>query len=114
MKRRLSVTMLGNISKAILCWVLCVWMACMTRAQQLDSIPDRGFQPSGSYAFTDIETINTTNGDLTLRVPVGSLPPGRGGNPGFTLQLLYNSKIWDSKTDIAPDPLNPNRTVDVH
>jgi RHS repeat-associated protein len=67
---------------------------------QAQGKPNRGFQPAGSYAITDLETINTTNGNLMYNIPLGSLPGGRGGNPGFKLGLLYNSKLWDSQQHI--------------
>ena len=69
---------------------------------------ERGFQPTGSYQLSDIETVNSKNGNVMLRVPLTALPPGRGGNPGFQLTLNYNSKLWDIythadwKTDFTP------------
>lgn len=55
----------------------------------------RGFQPTGSYQLSEIETLNTRNGNLLLSVPLASLPPGRAGEPGFRLSLNYNSKLRD-------------------
>ena len=66
------------------------------------STPNRGFQPGGSYALSDIETINTTNGNLSLHLPLGSLPAGRGGFSG-KLNLHYDSKLYDSKTQWYQD-----------
>jgi hypothetical protein len=60
-----------------------------------EKAPERGFRPSGSYALSDIETISTTSGNMILKVPLASLPPGRGGLSA-TLSLLYNSKLYDS------------------
>jgi RHS repeat-associated protein len=74
---------------------------------QTDQTPQRGFHPAGSYAMSDLETINTSNGNTILNVPLASLPRGRGGNPGATLKLLYNSKLLDSRQEIHYDPLNP-------
>ncbi len=54
----------------------------------------RGWRPGGGFLVSEIETINPVNGNLMLRIPLASLPPGRGGS-GFTLNLLYNSQIWD-------------------
>ena len=59
---------------------------------------ERGFQPTGSYQLSDIETVNSKNGNVMLRVPLTALPEGRGGNPGFQLTLNYNSKLWDIYT----------------
>src|ERR1041384_3627867 len=61
------------------------------------STPTRGFQPGGSYALSDIETINTHNGNLILNLALGKLAPGRGGLSG-QLMLRYDSKLYDSKT----------------
>jgi hypothetical protein len=65
--------------------------------------PNRGFHPTGSYALTDLETINTTNGNLMLHVPMVSLPPGRGGHPGGGFTLNYNSKVWDTYVEVVKD-----------
>jgi RHS repeat-associated protein len=83
------------------------------QTEESKTTPDRGLHPSASYASSDIETINTTNGNLMLNIPLASLPQGRSGRRGFTLQLQYNSKIWDGEPDIADDPLNPDRKVAV-
>lgn len=78
-----------------------------------ETVPHRGFQPTDSYALGNIETINTTNGNLMLNIPLASLPAGRGGSSGFQLALRYNSKIWDGEADVAPNPNNPNQSVNV-
>lgn len=65
--------------------------------------PDRGFQTGNAYSISDIETINTTNGNLMLNIPLASLPAGRGSSPGFTLSLTYNSKLYDKKREDRDD-----------
>lgn len=57
--------------------------------------PERGFRPAGSYALGYIETISTTSGNMMLRVPLAGLPPGRG-SLAASLNLIYNSKLYDS------------------
>ncbi|MGA9768529.1 MAG: hypothetical protein WBV94_05780 [Blastocatellia bacterium] len=74
--------------------------AASVNAQESQT-PQRGFNPAGSYAISDVETINTTNGNLMLRIPIAALPPGRGGSPGPKVDLLYNSKLWDTRTEEA-------------
>ena len=64
--------------------------------------PQRGFQPGNAYALSDIETINTTNGNLMLNFPLGSLASGRGGLRG-AITLRYNSKLYDSKVEELDD-----------
>jgi len=58
-----------------------------------ESAPKRGFQPGNSYALGDIETINTTNGNLMIHFPLASLPVGRGGLTAG-INLIYNSKLY--------------------
>jgi RHS repeat-associated protein len=70
------------------------------------STPARGFQPGGSYALSDIETINTTNGNLILNLTLGRLAPGRGGLSG-QLNLHYDSKLYDSRTQYYEDWEHP-------
>lgn len=66
------------------------------------STPSRGFQPGGSYALSDIETINTTNSNLMLNLALGKLAPGRGGLSA-QLNLHYDSKLFDSRTQYYED-----------
>jgi hypothetical protein len=90
-------------------WLVLVFMLSATSealAQQ-DTIPQRGFHPAGSYALTDLETINTRNGNLIFRIPLVSLPAGRGGTPGPTVNLYYNSKLWDTFVWVVPGEPNP-------
>jgi RHS repeat-associated protein len=84
--------------KAFLTTSLAVLTAALSVQAQTEVSPDRGFTPAASYNISDIETINTTNGNLMLRVPVGALPAGRAGMSGV-VSLVYNSKLWDSSCD---------------
>src|SRR5258707_12914536 len=59
--------------------------------------PKRGFQPGGSYALSDIETISTTNGNLMMQFTLPSLPVGRNGLTAG-INLIYNSTIYNSRT----------------
>jgi RHS repeat-associated protein len=66
--------------------------------------PQRNFTPAGSFSLSDFESINTTNGNLILRFPLGQLPPGRSALRGG-FYLHYNSKLYDTfigpSTDIT-------------
>lgn len=70
--------------------------------------PEPGVMPTGSYAISNIENINLTNGNLNLSIPLASLPPMAGGKLGFTIRAEYNSKGWDGvRQEVQSDPLNP-------
>lgn len=56
----------------------------------------RGVQPTGSYELSDIETINTVSGNMSYRIPLASLPPGRSGLSAG-ISLVYNSKLYESE-----------------
>ncbi len=67
--------------------------------------PGRGTYPQGAYSLSDIEQINTTNGNVMFHVPVGSLPAGRNGLRA-AVALHYNSKLYDSWFGSACDNNN--------
>ena len=84
------------LSLARLAKLLGLVMACaLLQAEQPVQlgIPQRGIVPNGSYALSDMETIDTTNGNVSLRIPITSLPAGRGGF-SQSLDLHYNSSIY--------------------
>jgi len=68
-----------------------------------DGTNKRGFSPGNSFSIGDIETINTTNGNLMLRFPLTALPSGRNGLSAG-LNLYYNSKLYDTETQWFADP----------
>src|ERR1700682_1455068 len=76
----------------------------------LEKNPLRGFLPTGSYSLSDIETINNTNGDVILRIPIASLPSGRGGLSAG-VSLIYNSKLWEANASVAGDCLATPQTT---
>ncbi|HIK12283.1 MAG TPA: hypothetical protein IGS52_18820, partial [Oscillatoriaceae cyanobacterium M33_DOE_052] len=82
--------------------ILLLLCSATGRAQD-GTTPNRGFHPAGSYALTDLETINTTNGNMMLRVPLVSLPAGRGGKLAAGVSLIYNSKLWDTHVEVWSD-----------
>ena len=92
---------LRSFTKVLLAFLLCFGWVCGQEKRD----PDRGFIAGGSYALSDIETINTTNGNLMLNIPLASLPAGRG--PAYTFALRYNSKLWDSKGTRNTDGVHP-------
>ncbi len=74
-------------------------------AQQDIANPERGVTKGASFAISDIETINTTNGNLMLRIPLVSLPQGRG-SVGASIGLMYNSKLYDTIVNETADHSN--------
>ena len=64
-------------------------------AQTTAARPDRGIMPGASYSVSDIENISLTNGNLQLTIPLASLPPIAGGKLKFTVNAVYNSKLWN-------------------
>src|SRR5262245_2668791 len=55
-------------------WLLLSALTCMAQQTQ-----QRGTYPQGSYALSNIESINPVNGNLMFNIPLGALPAGRKG-----------------------------------
>jgi RHS repeat-associated protein len=85
------------------CAGLCLLLSYAANASAQEQTPKRGFNPGESYAISDIETISTTGGNLSLRLPLGGLPSARGGLKA-SVNLVYNSKLWDSYPFTVPAP----------
>lgn len=83
--------------------VLLLFCSTAVKAQGERPSTERGFHPGHSYAVSDIESISMASGNLTLNVPLGGLPQGRGGSPGFQLGLVYNSKLYDTHIEQVPN-----------
>src|SRR5579859_2944940 len=63
---------------------------------QMPDIPDKGFRPFGSYQLSDIDSVNLTNGNLIVHVPIVSYPQ-RGNMPPLSLSVRYNNPRWAIK-----------------
>src|SRR6185295_11290800 len=64
-------------------------------AQTTAARPDRGMMPNATYSVSDIENINLQNGNVSLSIPLASLPPIAGGKLSWSINAYYNSKPWD-------------------
>ena len=93
---------LGRMLKAAALSTLLLCCCAARVSAQAAKEPQRGFHPAGAHALGDVETINTSSGNLALRVPLASLPAGRGGSPGPAVALIYNSKLWDPMPVTTP------------
>lgn len=98
----------NSLLKGVVIAICFLFLVIVSSAQ--DRSPARGFQAGNSYSMSDIETVNLTNGNLMLNIPLASLAGGRGTASGLTVGLQYNGKIWNGKqerrTDGNPDPNN--------
>src|ERR1044072_3291671 len=73
--------------------------------QTQDQDAKRGTYAGASFASGQIESINTTNGNLLVDLPLASLPAGRNGL-SVGVRLNYNSKLWTTETEQFPDCIN--------
>jgi len=99
--RKMRTSILSNSGRKLLfiCGIVLAAFCAQTTGLAQEATKGRGFSPIGSYALSDIETINLVTGNLMFHLPIASLPPGRGGLSA-SLSLVYNSKLWDS--DVVP------------
>lgn len=97
--------MIRNHVFAIAVFVICQLAFPNSQMGQDPSNPQRGIVKGATYSISDIETINTTNGNLMLNIPLASLPAGRGG-AGASVSLVYNSKLYDTTVEELLDLSN--------
>lgn len=64
-------------------------------AQTTAARPDRGIMPGASYSVSDTENVSLTNGNVQLTIPLASLPSMAGGKLKYTVNAIYNSKLWN-------------------
>ncbi len=90
-------------------WVLafcaCLILLCSSVAiAQTTPDVEQGVKPYGSYHGGDIDSVNLSNGNLILHVPLLSYPQ-RGGQLPFTFYIQYNNKGYRA---VPNDPQHPN------
>jgi RHS repeat-associated protein len=73
--------------------------------------PDRGANTGGAYAVSDIESTNLQNGNVSLSIPLASLPPIAGGKLSWTVSARYNSKLWNVTRQEVVAQEFPYRTI---
>jgi RHS repeat-associated protein len=66
---------------------------------QSASRPDRGTGANVPFSSSNVENINLQNGNVSLVIPLASLPPIAGGKLSFTLTAYYNSKLWNTYSE---------------
>jgi YD repeat-containing protein len=64
---------------------------------QTDPPQTIGMAPFGSYHGSDIDSVDLTNGNLTVIAPLISYPQ-RGGKLTLNFDIVYNAKSWHWKT----------------
>ena len=53
-----------------------------------------GQSAAATYSRDKIETVNVTNGNLSLHIPLFTV--GGRGSAAYTIALSYNSKVWSA------------------
>ena len=96
--------------RAVLVIVVAIVGTTLAQAQPSSqvTIPQRGKTPAGFYSITDIETIDTASGNLSLRIPITSLPGART-ETSASVDLIYNSAIyaWYGEQLVNSDFISP-------
>ncbi len=90
--------MLKSLSKVAVGIVLVISFADVPRSQSI-SRPDRGTSHIAPFDSSGIENVNLENGNVSISIPLASLPKMAGGKLGFTIFAQYNSKLWDTRLE---------------
>ena len=74
--------------------ILFCGLATGINAQEVDTMPVRGFMPNHAQLSGSIDNIDILSGKLNLTIPLGSLPRGPGGI-SYDLNLRYESNRFN-------------------
>src|SRR5581483_3167601 len=91
-------------------YLLVVFLSVNFLAAQEHPNVERGLATDRLYQFGNIDQINTFNGNVSLRIPIGP-PLPVSDRLTYALTLTYNSKVWDGETITLTDG---NRTQAQH
>ncbi|MFL6193494.1 MAG: RHS repeat domain-containing protein [Thermoanaerobaculia bacterium] len=79
--------------KISLLFLLLFTAASLAPAQQTLN-NERGFSPEKVFQIGDLDQVNMLNGNVMVNIPLGPSYKVAGGL-SYSLQLVYNSKVWD-------------------
>ncbi|HKR96168.1 MAG TPA: hypothetical protein VJW55_12425, partial [Candidatus Angelobacter sp.] len=92
-------------SSRLLFFTIVLGMSFGAAVAQNDPTLDIGLKPYGSYHGGDLDSVNLSNGNLTLHIPLVGYP--QRGSLGYTPRIIYNNKGWsvvpncNSKTGVC-------------
>lgn len=76
-------------------------LSVTVRISGQETKPDAGAKLGNSYSVGQFDTINTTNGNLMMQFPLGSVA-GRG-QAAAGIGLFYNSKLYSTRRTKVKD-----------
>jgi RHS repeat-associated protein len=80
----------------MLSWVgITVWLLLVGNPLEAQQQPNlqTGLEPSGSYLGAKIDSVDLSNGNVMLNIPLISYPQ-RGGKLRYATKLVLNTKMW--------------------
>src|SRR5439155_990799 len=77
-----------------LCVLAAIALASLSAAAQMPQNFEKGFAADKMYQFSNIDSVNTFNGNLTIVIPIGD-KYAIGGGTSYGLVLTYNSTLWE-------------------
>lgn len=83
----------------IVCFVTFLFAGIQVYAQDHPNT-SKGFSAESLHKFGEIDNVNVFNGNLTIKIPLGS-PYQVNGNLSYGLNLIYNSNCWDFTVDLS-------------
>jgi RHS repeat-associated protein len=77
----------------VIMWTLIGTIRAQQAGPDFDD-PVRGFEPTAAYSLDGIESINQSNGNIVLTLPLATLYAGPVQFPLSAFSLYYNSKLY--------------------
>jgi YD repeat-containing protein len=94
--------------KAIITFALLLLLGARGGMAQQNPNQFKGFDPEKMYAFSNLDNVNTFNGNLLITIPlVPSVPVNAQLSYGAT--AVYNANVWDYEMTLDSATAFPNR-----
>lgn len=77
--------------------VLSIALATAGRAQIVSPNVEKGVSPGKAFSFSDVDTVNLFNGNLSVSIPIGQ-QYSVGGGLTYQLMLHYSGNAWEHQT----------------
>ena len=87
-----------NLSHLIAGVIILLNFVLIITAQDRTYRPERGVGGKGTQYGSEIDSVNLQNGNVSLNIPLASLPPIAGGKLSGSISAYYNSRLYNARS----------------
>jgi YD repeat-containing protein len=91
--------------RTLIAAVVLLFLSLSAAAAEKELREQRGFAPNNVYQVGDLDSVNVSNGNVIVRIPIGQ-EYSVGPTLKYQFVLTYNSKVWDYRyTEPGTEPV---------